>query len=138
MSYEIINENFFCVRHKNRRKRNQHFKLLFFTINLHFVISNKTFAYRKLSLPLTSSTSLDFLPLKMQKRLKQTQSLRHVSLLCLKRNNPQTFKCGSCSVAPFSPACMSLVQLVSINVFILCDNWKTLLFIKVNRYSEIF
>ena len=29
------NQNF-CVRHKNRQKHNQHFKPLFFKINLHF------------------------------------------------------------------------------------------------------
>ena len=30
------------------------------------------------------------------------------------------------------------MQLVSMNVFILCDNWKTLFFLKVCRYFEIF
>ena len=50
------------------------FKLLFFTINLNFVISNKTSTYRKLRLPLTSNISLVFLPLKMQKRLKQIKT----------------------------------------------------------------
>ena len=36
-----MNVNYFCdVRHKNRRKRNQYFKLLFFQVYLHFDISN--------------------------------------------------------------------------------------------------
>ena len=39
-SYEIISENYFCVRHKNRRKQNQHFKLLFFKLNSHLGPSN--------------------------------------------------------------------------------------------------
>ena len=32
--------NYFCVRHKNRRKHNQHSKLLFFNIILHFDTSD--------------------------------------------------------------------------------------------------
>ena len=32
---EIISQNYFCVRHKNRRNCNQHFKLLFFELNSH-------------------------------------------------------------------------------------------------------
>ena len=32
-SYEIIIVKYFCVRHKNRRKHNQHFKLLIFRMN---------------------------------------------------------------------------------------------------------
>ena len=32
-SYEIVTGNCFCVRHKNRRKHNQHFKLLYFKLN---------------------------------------------------------------------------------------------------------
>ena len=66
----MINERYFCVRHKNRRKHSQHFKLLFFTINLHFVISNQIPAYRKSNLPLKSD-SYSALPLDMQGRLKQ-------------------------------------------------------------------
>ena len=52
-------------------------KLLFFTINLHFVTSNQISTYRKLNLPLTSSIYFVFLHLEMQKRFKQTK-LCHV------------------------------------------------------------
>ena len=48
-------------------------KLLFFTINLHFVRSNQISPYWKLNLPLSSSIYFVFLPLEMQKRLKQTK-----------------------------------------------------------------
>ena len=48
-------------------------KLLFFTMNLHFVTSNQISTFRKLNLPLSSSISFVFLPLKKQKRLKQTK-----------------------------------------------------------------
>ena len=72
-------------------------KLLFFTTNLHFVTSNQITTYRKLDLPLTSSIYFVFLPLAMQKKKIQTdQSVAHVFLLSLKRNDPQTFKSGSC------------------------------------------
>ena len=47
-------------------------KLLFFTINLHFVKSNQISINRKLNLPLTGSI--------------------YFVLLCLKRNDPQPFK----------------------------------------------
>ena len=39
-SYEIATENYFCNRHKNRRKRKQRFKLSYFMIRLHFRTSN--------------------------------------------------------------------------------------------------
>ena len=58
---------------KNKRKRNQHFQLLFFTIDLHFVTSNQMCTYRKLNLPITCSIYLVFLPLEMQRTLKQTK-----------------------------------------------------------------
>ena len=35
-----IGKNYFCVRHKNRRTHNQHFKLLFFELNSHLSPSN--------------------------------------------------------------------------------------------------
>ena len=49
--YEIINVNYFCeVRHKNRRKHNQYFKLLFFQVYLHFDTSNWQYTNRKTNL----------------------------------------------------------------------------------------
>ena len=91
-------------------------KLLFFTINLHFVKS-KLSTYRKLNLPLTSRIYFVFLPLEMQKRTRTDQNIPLVFLLCLKRKDSQTFKSGSCK-----NLCM---------FFILCDNWMTLLFVQV-------
>ena len=69
---KIINEKYVCVRHKNRRKYNEHFKLLFLTINLHLDASDQVSTYRKLNVSLASSIHLVFLPLEMQRRLKQT------------------------------------------------------------------
>ena len=105
-------------------------KLLFFMINLH---SRNT--YRKLNLPLTSSTSL--LPQEMQKKTRTDQSIPQVCLLCLKKNDPQTFKSGSCKSSFLQCVC-SCYKLLRWIIFSLCDNWKTLLFTKVCHCSEIF
>ena len=78
------------------KKRNQYFKLQFFTINLHFVISNQKSTYRKLNLPLTSSIYFVSLTSRNAKKTRTDQSIPRVFLLCLKRNDPQTFKSGSC------------------------------------------
>ena len=109
-------------------------KLLFFIINLHCVTSIST--YRKLNLPLTSNIYFVFLPPEIQKRLEQTRVF-HVFLLCLKRNNPQTFK--NCNRKnPFLECVSYCLNLVWWMFFILLDNWKTLLFMNVYWYSLIF
>ena len=112
-------------------------KFLFFIINLHSVTSIQIsiYIYKNLNLPLTSSIYFVFLPLEMQKKTQTDQSIPCVFLLCLKRNDPQTFKCQL--QKSFPPVCMLLLKL-ALMFFILCDNWKTLLFMKVCRYSEIF
>ena len=112
-------------------------KLMFSVINLHSVTSNQISTYRDLNLPLTSSIYFVFLPLEMQKKTRTDQSIPRVFLLCLKRNDPQTFKSGSCK-NPFLQCVCYCYNLLRWMFFILCDNWKTLLFMKVCRYSEIF
>ena len=112
-------------------------KLLLFITNLHSVTSNQISAYRKLNLPLISSIYLVFLNLEMQKKTRTDPSIPRAFLLCLKRNDPQTFKSGSCK-NPFLQCVCYCYNLLRWMFFILCDNWKTLLFMKVCRYSEIF
>ena len=112
-------------------------KLLFFIINLHSVTSNQISTYRKLNLPLTSSIYFDFLPLEMQKKTRTDKIIPQICLLCLKRNDPQTFKSGSCKNSFFQCVC-DCCNLLRLMFFILCHNWKILLFMKVCRYSEIF
>ena len=68
-----MTETFLVSATKNMRKQNQHFKLLCFTINLHFATSNQVSTYRKLNLSLIIGIYLVFLPLQMKKRLKQTK-----------------------------------------------------------------
>ena len=71
------------------RKHSQHFKLVFFTINLHFVTSDQVSKYRKLTLPLTSIIYLFDSPLEMRK--KDSNKLKLIdTLLFLKRNDPQS------------------------------------------------
>ena len=116
-------------------------KLLFFTMNLHFVTSNQLSTFRKLNLSLISCVYFAFFPLEMQKRLEQSsircvQSIPCVFPLCLKRNNPQTFKSGSCK-NPFLQCVCYYYNLLRWMFFILCDTWKKLLFMKVYRCSEI-
>ena len=124
-----MNEKYFCVHLKNRRKHNQHFKLLLFTLNLHFVTSNQIPPYRKNYIcPSKNSICLVFLLLQMETRLKQPKYTTSF-LLLMKKNDPQTFSGSSknshctkneetlngkfhflCSA--ISPVCMLLVLLL--------------------------
>ena len=112
-------------------------KLLFSIINLHSVTSNQISTYRKLNLSLTSSIYFVFLPLEMQKKTQADQNIPRVFLLCLKRNDPQTFKSGSCKNLFLQCVCYCY-NLLRWMFFILCDKWKTLFFMKVCRCSETF
>ena len=112
-------------------------KLLFFITNVHSVTSNQISTFRKLNLCLTSSIYLVFLPLEMLKKARTDQNIPRVFLLFLKRNDPQTFKSGSCK-NPFLQCVCYCYNLFRRMFFILCDNLNTLLFMKVCRYSEIF
>ena len=109
------------------RKHNQHFKLLFFTINLYFVISGQVSTYRKLNLPLTSIIYLvqSSFPKKSKKDSNRPKLLD--TLLFLKINDPQTFKGRSWENAFFQCACYwyDLLQWI---IFIPCHNRQTLLF----------
>ena len=66
---------------QNRRKHNQHFKLLFFKLNPH---------------PGTPSQTVFFWSSLLQKCKVPTKVHYKFFLFCLKRNNSQTFKNSSC------------------------------------------
>ena len=122
--------NYFCVRHKSKRTRNQHFKLLYFKLNSHFGKSNYISACRKLNLLLINSICLvvsflevqrkliqyttSFFPLSQKKQLTnlQKQQLRKLFVQC---------------------ACYRY-NLLRWMFFIPFDYWKLLLFANV-RYS---
>ena len=67
-------------------------KLLFVTVNLHFVTSNQISTFRKLNLPLSSRIYFVFLPLEMQKKTQADQSMPSDFLLCLKRKTHKALK----------------------------------------------
>ena len=112
-------------------------KLMFFAINLHFVKSSPISTYRKLNLPPTSSIYFVFLSLEMQKRLEQAKVYCSFSYFVLKETNPQIFKSGSCKNL-FLQCVHYWYNLFRWAFFILYDNWKTLLFVKVYRYTKTF
>ena len=62
-----------CILHKNTRKHNQHFKLLFFKLSLHFGTSNWIFKYRNLNLLLIEGFYLAYSFLEMQIKLIKTK-----------------------------------------------------------------
>ena len=102
-------------------------KLLFFTINLHFVTSNQISTYRKLNLPLTSSIYFVFLPLEMQKKTQTDQSIPRVFLLCLKTATHKPLKVAAAKTIFSSAMCVCYwYSLLRWMFFILCDKWKTL------------
>ena len=68
-----MTRNFFCACHKNRRKHNQNFILLYLKLNSHFGTSNQLSACRKLILLLINSIFLVFSSLEMQRRLIQAK-----------------------------------------------------------------
>ena len=76
-----MTETFLVSATKNMRKQNQHFKLLCFTINLHFATSNQVSTYRKLNLSLIIGIYLVFLPLQNEKETQTAQTVPHVFLL---------------------------------------------------------
>ena len=117
-----------------RQKHSQHFKikLLFFTINLPFVTLNQTPTYRKLNLPHMQYLFI-LLTSRNARATETNQSIRFYSVW--KETTHKPLKVAAAK--PFSPVYMLLVQLASMSIFILYDNWKTLLFIIVYRYSVI-
>ena len=88
--------------------------MLFFTINLHFVTSIQKPTYRKTNLALTNRSHLVFVALETQERLKQTKVYHTFFTFSEKKpiKNLQKWQQQN----PFSPVCMLLVQLVSMNV----------------------
>ena len=115
-------------------ENSQHFKLLFFTINLHFVTSNRIPKYRKPNLHLTSSIYLVFLPLEMQGRLKETEVCYTFFYFVWKEATYKPLKSGS-SKNPFLQCICYWYNFLRWMFLILCDDWTTLLFIIVYRCS---
>ena len=89
------NRKLFLCLPKNRRKHSHYFKLLFFTINLHFVTSNQICSYRKRNLLLTNRISLVFLPPECKEDSNRPKYTTRFFTLSEKERPPQTFKRSS-------------------------------------------
>ena len=110
-------------------------KLLLFIIKLLFVASIQLSTNRKLNLPLTSSVYFVFFPLEMQKRLKQTKIYHAFSHFVWKETTHKPLKVPAARTLFFSVYVIATTCFDQC-FFILCDTWKTLLFLKVYRSSE--
>ena len=104
-------------------------KLLFFTINLHFVTSKQISTYKKLNLPLISSICFVFLLLEMQKRLKQTKLYHTFCYFAWKETTYKPLKVEAAKTF-FSSVCVC--------VRVIGTTGKHYFFMKVYFYSEIF
>ena len=102
---------------KNRQKRIQILKLVFFTLTLHFLTSNEITTHRILSLPLTTSIYLVFLPLEIQ-----TDQLYHAFLNLFEKNRA----CTQTDIRFFFPAKYEVLQLQSGGQSIFPTKYKTL------------
>ena len=91
--------------------------------------------YKRLNFPLITSIYLVVLPLEMQKRPKQTKVCHAFSYFVLKDTIHKSSKMATAkklfsSVYIFRTTCFD-------GWFFLSDNWKTLIFMKVYRSSDI-
>ena len=120
---------------KNRRKYNQHFKLLFFKINLHYGTSDYISTYGKLNLLPINSIFFVFPSRVMQRRLMQTKAYYKISLFSLKRSASKAFQSSRCKRV--LPKCVyHWYNLLRWMFFIPCDNSKQYFFTQIYCYSE--
>ena len=103
---------------------------------MHFITSKQIYSYRKLNLLLTNSIYIVFLPLEMQRKLKQTKVYHTFYQFVWKKMAHEPLKVAS-SKTLFSSVYVSGKSCFD-ECFLLHEiNWKTLLFIKVIRFSEV-
>ena len=126
-----ITANYFCVRHKNRRKHNQDSKLIFFQnkftlwhVRLNIYIWKTKFSSDKHYL-------FGLLFSRNAKKTHTDQSILPTFILCLKRNVWQTLKGSSCKEV-FPKCVYHGYNLIRWIFFIPCGNWKTFFFIQLN------
>ena len=72
-----------------------------------------------------------------EKRAHTDQSILQNILLCLKRNFSQIFKSSSCKKV-FLKCVYHGYNLLRWMFSIPCDNWKTLIFIQISRYPDVW
>ena len=114
--------SYFCVHHKNRRKRNQNVKHWQIQLNISMqqikFTSHKQYLFGRLSSGNPKKTHTD-------------QSILQASFFNLKRNDSQTAKKLLSSLHTID------TNLLRWMLFIPFDNWNSILFVKVCRHFEI-
>ena len=94
-------------------------------------------AYGKLNLLLINSIYFVFSSLEMHGRLIQTKLYYKLFHFVYKETSHKPSKVALAATKTFSQVRMLLVQVASI-FFTLCNDWKTLFFIQIHRYPEVF
>ena len=109
-------------------------KLLFSTINLHFVTSNQISTCRKLNLLLSRSICFVLLPLEMRKRLKQTKPKYATRFLTLSEKKLlKVAAANSLFSSAYAIGTACLDECFSFSVIT-----KIYYFVKVYHYSKTF
>ena len=106
-----------------QRKYNQHSKLLFLKINLHFGTSDYISTYEKLNLLPINSFFLVFPSWEMQRRLMERKVYYKLFLFSYRRSVSRTFKSSSCKKV-FLKCVYHWYNLLRWTFFIPCDNCK--------------
>ena len=123
---------FFCVRHKNRWKLNQHSQLLFLKINLHLDSHTKYLHF----LPITSiylvSSSAEM------QRLVQTKVYYKLCYSVWKETSHKLLKVAAAKMFFLSVFIIDTTWFDECFFFIACDNWKALFFMQIYRYPEVW
>ena len=99
-------------------------------INLHLITSKQIYSYRKLNLPLTNSIYLLFLPLEMQRKLKQAKVYHSLFHFVWKETTHKPLKVAAPKTL-FSSVYIIDKTCLNECFFITCVNRKAILFIKV-------
>ena len=121
------------VRHKSRRKHNQHFKTAAFHNKFTLCQIKPNIYIQKTKFASYKQYLVCVLTCRNAKETWTNQSIPLVFLLCLKRNDPQPLKVAAAQ-NPFIQCVRYWYNLLRECFFF----WKTFLFVNVYRYSEIF
>ena len=114
-SYEIINESYFCVRHKNKRKHNQYSKTAVF-LNKFLLCHIKPNSYIQKT-KFASQKQYLFCLLTSRNAKKHSNRLNYTTrFLTLSEKKRFTNLYKWQLQKPISPVCKLLVQLASMNV----------------------
>ena len=89
-------QSYFCIRHNNRRKHNQYFKTAVFHDKFTLLHIKPSIYRQKTKFASLKQYLFRLLFSRNSKKTQTDQSMPQVFLVCLKKNDPQTFKSSSC------------------------------------------